>query len=44
MAGSWPGGNSMSTTGPVIWITRPFWLGAAVAMGGRLPPGLGIGG
>src|SRR6186997_1846803 len=31
--GSWPAGNSMSTTGPVIWMTRPSALaGAAVAM------------
>ena len=28
-----PGGNSMSTTGPVIWITLPVAVGAAVAMG-----------
>src|SRR3954452_9428373 len=40
MAGSWPAGNSMSTTGPVIWITLPVApvglvgaSGAAVAMG-----------
>jgi hypothetical protein len=32
--GSCPAGNSMSTTGPVIWITRPFAAGAAVAMVG----------
>src|SRR5439155_24946946 len=32
MAGSWPAGNSMSTTGPVIWITRPVAAGAAVAI------------
>src|SRR4026207_1924484 len=29
MPGSWPAGNSMSTTGPVIWMTRPV---AAVAV------------
>src|SRR6476619_2001889 len=33
MAGSAPAGNSMSTTGPVIWITRPVAAGAAVVMG-----------
>ena len=32
MDGSLPAGNSMSTTGPVIWITRPFADAAAVAM------------
>ena len=32
MAGSLPAGNSMSTTGPVIWITRPFADAAAVAI------------
>ena len=44
IAGRCPAGNSMSTTGPVIWITRPFVLGAAVAMIGsaswvRVTPG-----
>src|SRR5919106_4881677 len=34
MLGSWPAGNSMSTTGPVIWMTRPVAVGAALAMGG----------
>src|SRR5450756_2095016 len=28
----------MSTTGPVIWITRPVAVGAAVAMVGVVPP------
>ena len=32
IAGSWPAGNSMSTTGPVIWMTRPVAARAAVAM------------
>src|SRR3954454_4798744 len=32
IAGRWPGGNSISTTGPVIWITLPVSVGAAVAM------------
>src|SRR5258708_3466561 len=31
MPGSWPAGNSMSTTGPVIWMTRPI-AAVAVAM------------
>ncbi len=34
IAGSCPAGNSMSTTGPVIWMTRPVAEGAAVAMVG----------
>src|ERR671918_2674450 len=34
MLGSRPAGNSMSTTGPVIWMTRPVAVGAALAMGG----------
>src|SRR3954470_11357031 len=32
MPGSWPAGNSMSTTGPVIWMTRPSPAGASVVM------------
>ena len=32
IVGSSPAGNSMSTTGPVIWMTRPDAAGAAVAM------------
>src|SRR6476620_6032850 len=31
MPGSWPAGNSMSTPGPVIWMTRPI-AAVAVAM------------
>src|SRR4051794_20396040 len=41
MAGSWPAGNSMSTTGPVICTTWPTpvgfvwgWAGVAIAMFG----------
>src|SRR3954467_8548875 len=34
MPGSWPAGNSMSTTGPVIWMTRPRPAGASVVMSG----------
>src|SRR5436190_22737734 len=37
MPGRPPAGNSMSTTGPVIWMTRPVVAGAAVAMSG-MPP------
>src|SRR3972149_4905420 len=32
MPGRWPGGNSMSTPGPVIWMTRPTVVGAAIAL------------
>src|SRR4029078_5721210 len=32
MAGSSPAGNSMSTTGPVIWMTCPTLAGGALAM------------
>src|SRR6478735_7052369 len=32
MPGSWPAGNSMSTTGPVIWMTRPSPAEAAMVM------------
>src|SRR3954451_8188372 len=38
MPGSWPAGNSMSTTGPVIWMTRPSPAGAAIVMS-VVPPG-----
>src|SRR3954454_4899445 len=37
MPGSWPAGNSMSTTGPVIWMTRPSPAGAAIVMS-VMPP------
>src|SRR3954454_2521407 len=32
MDGRAPAGNAMSTTGPVIWMTCPVAVGAAVAM------------
>src|SRR4249919_4098621 len=32
MPGSWPAGNSMSTTGAVIWMTRPSPAEVAVVM------------
>src|SRR6185295_11442313 len=32
IAGSAPAGNSMSTTGPVIWMTCPSLMGGALAM------------
>src|SRR5438874_13055200 len=36
MAGSWPAGNSTSTTGPVIWITRPVAPAVAVGVAGAI--------
>src|SRR5437763_10125004 len=44
MAGREPAGNSMSTTGPVIWTTLPMPDGVATAMVFDSLTGLGAGG
>src|SRR4051794_17683136 len=38
MPGSWPAGNSMSTTGPVIWMTLPIAPAGAVSVMSVVPP------